>query len=262
MLTNPAGTQRSRPPGGPSTAKPNFQGFAALVASAWRVPLFLLLSAFSLAAQPGQPVQPPPPAPQRPRDPLMTLMLSQPSIDVDSPVVATAGFDPPVIGPGQDTTYRVSFNALEASIEWPGTPSTTPRMDLRASAHGQMLQLAGSVFQPRTSFNYHFRTNTPGQFTVPEFTVTVYGKPVKVPAAELQVAADVPPPQRPPPRLFLEMPTHDIYVGQPLRVRVQLPGSGGAIQALTQVQLSGDVHAFEITPLKLHGLSTKGCGLS
>ena len=44
------------------------------------------------------------------------LMISQPKIDIDSPVSATAVFDPPVAGPGQTAIYRVTFNALEESI--------------------------------------------------------------------------------------------------------------------------------------------------
>ena len=43
----------------------------------------------------GQPANPPS------QDPLMSLMLSQPKIDVGAPVTAIAWFDPPVIGPGQ-----------------------------------------------------------------------------------------------------------------------------------------------------------------
>ncbi len=55
-----------------------------------------------------------------PRDPLMSLMLSQPQIDIAAAPTATASFDPPVVRPGEKTFYRVVFNALEESIEWPG----------------------------------------------------------------------------------------------------------------------------------------------
>ncbi len=171
----------------------------------------------------------------------MTLMMSQPSIDVDSPVIATASFDPPFLRPGESTTYRVSFNALEASIEWPAQLTTSPKFDLRPGAHGQILQMNGAAFQPRTSFNYHFRPTAPGRFTIPEFTVTIYGKPVKVPAAQVEVSAALTAPARPPQRLLLELQNQEAFVGQPLRASVLLPGSpGGAIQGLAQVQLSGD----------------------
>jgi hypothetical protein len=180
----------------------------------------------------------------------MTLMLSQPSIDVDSPVVASASFDPPIVRPGETTTYRVTMNALEASITWPKQLATSPQIDLRPGGHGQMLQIVGSAFQPRTSFNYHFRPNAAGNFTVPEFSVMVYGKPVKVPAAQLEVAADLPaaPPQGQ--RLLLEIPSREVFVGQPLRVSVVLPGSAGSVQALAQVQLSGDGFIVDQTAVR------------
>src|SRR5215467_10156788 len=54
--------------------------------------MFLLLGfVFTTSAQPA-----PPPANQ---DPLMSLMLSQPKIDVESPVVPTVSFEPPVVRP-------------------------------------------------------------------------------------------------------------------------------------------------------------------
>src|SRR5215831_7064254 len=54
-------------------------------------------------------------------DPLMSLMMSQPPLDTTSPVRATAAFDPPVVRPGEPSTYRVSFNALEQFIAWPSS---------------------------------------------------------------------------------------------------------------------------------------------
>ena len=62
----------------------------------------------------AQPTSPPPAM-----DPLMTLMLSQPRLDVTGPVTAGAAFEPPVVRPGEQSTYRVVFNALDDSIVWP-----------------------------------------------------------------------------------------------------------------------------------------------
>src|SRR5689334_8299282 len=53
------------------------------------------------------------------QDPLMSLMLSQPKVDITTNVTAGASFDPPVVGPGEETIYRVTFNALEETIDWP-----------------------------------------------------------------------------------------------------------------------------------------------
>src|SRR4029077_10093431 len=123
--------------------------------------------------------QPPPTS----NDPLMSLMLSQPKIDVASPVSASAWFDPPVVSPGQLSFYRVTFNALEESIELPVEISAPASLDLRPGAHGQIYQLTGISMEPHTTFNYRARCSEAGSLTVPQFTVKVYGKSITVPAA-------------------------------------------------------------------------------
>jgi hypothetical protein len=47
-------------------------------------------------------------------------MISQPQIHISESPTATASFDPPVVRPGETAFYRVVFNALEESVEWPG----------------------------------------------------------------------------------------------------------------------------------------------
>src|SRR5215475_12694340 len=44
------------------------------------------------------------------QDPLMSLMLSQPKVEITTNVTAVASFDPPVVRPGEQTIYRVTFN--------------------------------------------------------------------------------------------------------------------------------------------------------
>ena len=169
----------------------------------------------------------------------MSLMLAQPRIDVDSRPVPVATFDPPAVRPGEHSTYRVVFNALEESIEWPAKIAA-PGLDFAPGAHGQVLQMTGTNLQPRTTFNYHVRPAQPGQFTVPEFTVTVYGKSVTVPAAHLDVSPAVPASAPPAQRLTLQILGTNFYVGQAVHARVLFPGSpAGVIQGLAQVQLTG-----------------------
>lgn len=170
----------------------------------------------------------------------MSLMLAQPNIDVDSPVVPAATFDPPVVQPGERSTYRVTLNALETAIEWPDKIPTPGQLACRAGAHGQILSLAGALLVPRTTFNYHIRASETGQFTMPQFTVTANGKTVAVPSAQLEVVAALPPGFPAPQQLLLELPTNTLFVGQTIRARVVLPGSlGGMVQSLGQVQLNG-----------------------
>jgi hypothetical protein len=175
------------------------------------------------------------------QDPLITLMLSQPKIDITSPAGATAAFDPPAVRPGEQAVYRVTFNALEESVSWPAEPPAAPGLEMRAGAHGQILQMTGPAMQPRTTFNYHVQPSKPGEFVVPEFTVKVYGRDVRVPAARLEVTATPPAAAAPAQRLLLEFTRTNLYAGQPARVRVLFPGSsGGSVQGLAQVQLTGD----------------------
>ncbi|HTL55839.1 MAG TPA: BatD family protein [Candidatus Limnocylindrales bacterium] len=170
----------------------------------------------------------------------MSLMLSQPRIDVESPVVPTAVFDPPVVRPGALAIYRLTFNALEESIDLPIEMPAPTGAKLRPGGHGQMLAMAGPTLQPRTSYNFHLRPSQPGEITMPEFVATVYGKPVTVPAARLQVMTDLPATNFAAHCLVLEVPQTNVFVGQSLPVTILFPGLVGiAMQGQAPVQLIG-----------------------
>jgi hypothetical protein len=170
----------------------------------------------------------------------MSLMISQPQIAIAATPTAIATFDPPVVRPGEQAFYRVVFNALEESIEWPGKITAPPQLEFRPGAHGQILQMIGASMEPRTSFNHRVRASSLGAFTVLEFVVTVYGKPVTVPAAQLQVVAVPSATMRPAPQITLELPVTNLVVGQAVSARMVLPGlPGGAVQGLGAPQLSG-----------------------
>jgi hypothetical protein len=171
----------------------------------------------------------------------MSLMISQPQIHISDAPQATASFDPPLVRPGERAFYRVVFNALEESVEWPEKLAAPPQLETHPGAHGQFLQMMGSSLDPRTSFNYRVRASSVGTFTVPEFVVKVYGKPVTVPAAQLQVVTEPPAGTRPAPQLTLEIALTNLVVGQAVSARVLLPGlPGGIVQGLGAPQLSGD----------------------
>ncbi len=196
---------------------------------------FGIWSLLSFAAH-AQPAAAPPA-----QDPLISLMLAQPRIEIGAPVTAVAWFDPPVIAPGQLSFYRVTFNALEESIEWPNAITVPPHIEMRPGARGQIFQVTGPTMEPRTTFNYRARSTEAGEFTVPPFTVQVYGKTVTVPAARLQVVTPPSVPLATPQQLFLEVLTTKLFVGQPANVRILLPASAaGMVQGLTQVQLIGE----------------------
>jgi len=175
-------------------------------------------------------------------DPLNQLMVTQPSIEIASNVVAVSSFDPPVIRVGDKATYRVTFNALDESIAWPEELPAPPQLELRLSARGQVFQQIGNQLRPYTTINHHVRATNPGTFTIPEFRVDVYGRRITIPAARLEVVsqeAAVPPP--PGQRLVLQISETNAYAGQPVAARILMPGSvSNLVQGLQSVKLNGD----------------------
>lgn len=174
-------------------------------------------------------------------DPLSQLMVTQPSIEIASNVVAVASFDPPVIRVGDLAIYRVTFNALEESITWPEDVPAPMQLEVRLSARGQVFQHAGNQLKPLTTINHHVRASATGLFTLPEFTVEVYGRPVTVPATRLEVVAATATGLPTAQRLVLQMSETNAYAGQPLAARVLMPGSiSNVVQGLQNVKLNGD----------------------
>ena len=92
----------------------------------------------------------------------MSLMVSQPNIDIPAVTKVTAAFDPPVVRPGEQASLRIALNALEESVEWPTNLAGPPQLEIRPGAHGQILQFTGRTMEPRTAFNYHVRSSSPG----------------------------------------------------------------------------------------------------
>lgn len=190
--------------------------------------------------------------------------MAQPRLERGLPVTASAVFDPPLITPGGRAIYRVTLNALEEAIEWPETLLGDSRLSLREGARGQLLQMAGTNMEAKTSFLYHAQPAVEGRFKVPEFTIRANGQEVRVPAAELTVSALVPPGVRQPLRIYIEPPPGPFYVGQAIRPRVLLPFSFGAIQTLTQVTYNGQdflVDQGASRPPRIEPLPQRGSNL-
>jgi hypothetical protein len=174
------------------------------------------------------------------QDPLMSLMLAQPKIEITTNVTAVASFDPPTVRPGEQTIYRVTFNALEETIDWPKKLNAPPELQIEPGAHGQIIPMLGSAQVPFTTFNTRVRASTKGDFTIPEYKVQAYGTEVTVPSAQLKVVASPPSPPSPVLHLAIEFAETNLFVGQPTRVRASLPGSAGVFsQGLPPVQFTG-----------------------
>jgi hypothetical protein len=178
--------------------------------------------------------------PQVPPGALMQLQFAQPSVDVSSPVTATAWFDPPVVRPGEMSCYRVNVDSTESAIQWPDDLPVPPGLSFGVNARGQITRMQANSFRPLTAFVFETRAAATGHFTVTNFTVNVSGVPLEIPAASLEVVATnaAAPPAR---RLALTISATNVFLGEPFRVRVMLPaGPNNAIEALREIQLDGD----------------------
>jgi oxygen tolerance protein BatD len=198
--------------------------------SSVRFLMALVLSVVSANAQPKN-------AP----DPLVTLMRSQPQIVTAAPTQVVAVFDPPLVRVGEEATYRVMVDALLGAIEWPEKFPAADGLHLRPSARGQTYRSVGANIQPWSAFNFRARSEQPGTFAVPSFTVQVYGRSVRIPAAQLQVVSTNMGGPMASPRPKLEVLATRIFVGQTVGVRVVQTGTEeGMVRGLSQMEIEGD----------------------
>ncbi len=181
------------------------------------------------------------PAPPAISNALMRMIASQPSIDTKSPVVASAWFDPPQVRPGERSVYRITFNALEASVRLPDRLPEPDGLKLRASAHGQVFHHGPNVLKPATTFVFDARADQPGRYVVPSFIAAVNGEPLAIAETVLEVRTELPASHPPARQLLLECETTNVFAGQQINVRVLSPSwSSNFVQFLTQVEFSGD----------------------
>ncbi len=168
------------------------------------------------------------------------IMNPQPPVDNTQlrNILASAEFDPPVVRPGEKFFYRVTINATQNSIEWPDKFSVPAGLRLGLVTRGQLSQPDGTPFRPLTEFLCEITATASGHFTIPNFSVSVGGRAVEIPAASIDVQANAA--TEPPRKLSLEVSATNLFFGQPFRVRVISPAAqGNHIEALRDVQFNG-----------------------
>jgi hypothetical protein len=178
---------------------------------------------------------------QRAADVFNSMVASAASFDMDSPVETKAEFDPPVARPGAQIIYRVVVTALDESLKVPDNLPVPDGLKLQPGGRGQIYQPSGGMkIRPQTTINYHVIAATNGDYTIPAFNVMAYGKPVEVPETTLKVTGEALPQETP--RLFVQLPAGDVFVGQALAVPLALPMSGnGTLGGMSQPRVTGDL---------------------
>jgi hypothetical protein len=169
------------------------------------------------------------------------LMRSQPTVDISAPVIATASFDPPLVRPGEKSIYRITFNATEVSVQLPEQVPAPSALKFQRHISGQFMEPIGGALRLFSTFNYDVRAMEPGVFTVPEFQAEVYGQPVTVPAAQLEVKAELPEPHEPARQLRIQASVTNVFVGEMFNVSVRLPATGAnGVEGVSQIELNSD----------------------
>ncbi len=184
-------------------------------------------------------------------DPFDMLITSAASFDIDSPVTARAEFDPPVAVVGQRVVFRVEVSALDESLKVPDQLPVPAGLEFHPGGHGQMYQPTGSMkLQPRTTYLFHVTATNAGSFTMPQFEVLAYGKPVKVPAATLTLEPKGATASYEPPGLQVDLPPGEIYAGQLVRLKLVLPDAGASrVLGFNKARIEGDFIFTEPAPL-------------
>ena len=184
-------------------------------------------------------------------DALSTLMLQQPSIDVDALVVVEAQFDPPSRPAGTVSTYRITLNAMNESVQLPPTLPIPPGLELVAGGRGQLFLPNGNKLIPRTTINFRASAKNPGTYIMPSFSLTAYGKSVVVPQARLVVTEANAAAAPGSPTVLVELPPGEFYTGQAIPLKVLLIDTGNnSVQGMTQLQIQGDAFMMDPTSIR------------
>lgn len=169
------------------------------------------------------------------------ILVPQQPVDVNSPVTASASFDPPAATPGETIFYRVDLDASEGMIQWPEPFPFPEGLQIIAHTKGQIMRALAGHFRPLTSYVYELRPAHEGRFTVPGFNVQVSGKTVAIPGASFECETAKPsniPSAR---ELVLKASATNVYLGEPLKLRVLLPTlPGNSLEAVREIHFLGD----------------------
>ena len=194
----------------------------------------LLIANIAILAQPltnrlNRPVQAPirsvviasnPASQPEPLDPLLAMMMQQANTDTN--VVADAEFDPPLIGVGEPTTYRVVVTALSEAVVLPEKLPFPSALTVKVGGHGMAYASSGQAIQYRTTFNFHVTSSATGTYLIPSFVVTGNGRQIAVPSKQLTVLPAGARPVINRPILMAQLPPGEYFIGQSVPIMAVL----------------------------------------
>jgi len=184
-------------------------------------------------------------------DPLIQIMMQQPSIDTESPVVITAEFDPPAVPLDERATYRLVITAMNGGIQLPENLPSPPGLELKSATHAEHYSSANNKLFPRTTFLYHARAQTNGTYVMPGFVLSVYGKPYTTPPAQVSFLPTSSVAGSAPLRLKIEFPPGDLYVGQAIPLRlILMEQSPGVLHGFFNPKVVSDAFLPDPTPVR------------
>lgn len=168
------------------------------------------------------------------------------SAGLDREIVADAEFDPSEVIPGETAIYRLAVTAGADAVALPPVPPVADGLVWGRGASGTTVAGIGGDARPCTVFNFRVLADAPGARRVADRTLTVNGRVVAVPAAELRVVPSRPGQVARAPRLAVELPEGPFAVGRSLRVHVlALDVPGETVFGLSQLGGAGPGLLFE-----------------
>ena len=141
-------------------------------------------------------------------------------------VTADAEFDPPVTTAGQPVIFRIVVTASPESTAAPEQIAAPPELAIRAGGSGHTIGFNNLGMQFRTTFIFWVTPRTAGTFTIPAFTISANSRAVPVPAKTLTVLPAGMDGAVRAPRLQVEVPPGNYYIGQKITLPVAVLDPG------------------------------------
>ena len=182
-----------------------------------------------------------------PMDPTISQLVRMGA--VEGAVTADAEFDPPMATVGQPVIFRLVVTASPESAAAPEKIVAPPELEIRAGGSGHTIGFNNMGTQFRTTFIFWVTARAAGTFTIPAFTVSANSRAVPVPEKTLTVLPAGTAGMVRAPRVQVEVPAGNFYIGQEISVPVAALDPGdNSIYGLGSLKGEGDDFIYDSIP--------------